>query len=113
MTASKILKSGQYRVKETKPHVIDDDARLKIIHVRESDVLRCCSSVKVGGYVEVRSLVLPKGTIVKRVRHDPDYRAFSFMIWNMEFPVVPDDRYPPRFDEDIEFMVHLYKIADQ
>ncbi len=110
--ASKVLKSGQYKVKETKPNVIDDDGRLKLIYIRESEILRCCSPVKVGDYIEIQGIVLPKGSIVKRVRHDPDHRAFSFMIWNMEFPVVEDGRCPPQFDE-YDLMVCSYRIADQ
>jgi len=108
-----VIKTGNYEIKENKPNVIDDDGRLKVLYVRASDVLRCCSPVKVGDYVEIRRPILPKGTIVKHARYNDDRRAFAFTLWNMEFPVAKEGEFLPLFGEEFSWEECMYKIADQ
>ncbi len=108
---SKVIKAGGYKIQESKPNVIDDDRRLKAISLSESRVLRCCYPIKAGNSVRIGSVDIPKGSIVKRVFYDPNRMGFTFLIWNMEFPVVEDFETPPNLDSSFE--EHLYRITDQ
>ncbi len=109
----KVIKAGGYKIQESKNRIIDDDGRLALFYVKESDVLLCCDPVRVGKYIKVERIILPSGTVVKRVWHDPEKRCFVFMIWNMQFDVVEDSCWPRDFAGTWDIEVFYYKIADQ
>jgi len=81
--------------------------------ISPDEMLRCCTPVKVGDYVEIRRPVFPKGTIVKSVHRDENMRGFRITIWNKSFSVIKEGEWIPRFEGVWGFECCTYRIVDQ